>query len=86
MEGSKEWLIRMREEEYSSLPFEVRQSFLSEKVQYSGEHQRLYKEDPTYKELYKTYRKAKKDMEEYKFRKRHADSRSNSRELPKSKG
>lgn len=71
MGASKEWLIRMREQEYVSLPFELRQKFLSEKVQYSDEHNRLYKEDENYRKLYKTYRCAKKDLEDYKFNVRH---------------
>jgi hypothetical protein len=76
----------MREEEYLSIPYETRQKFLSERVQYPDEHNTLYETDPNYRELYKTHRAAKKDLEDYKYYKRHANNRSAVRELPKSEG
>lgn len=83
MEGSKEWFVRMREEEYLSIPYELRERFLSESVSYPNEHLELYDNDPNYRELYKTYRTAKKDLEDYKFAKRHANNRSATGELSK---
>lgn len=77
MEGSKEWFIRMREEEYSSLPYEFRERFLSEKVIYPEEHKNLWDSDMEYRKIYKIYNDAKKALEEYKFKKRYANSRGN---------
>ena len=71
MEGSKEWFIRMREETYASIPFEMRQRFISEKVVYNDHHK--YKDDPVYRELLSRKRKATKDLDDYKFNKRYAD-------------
>lgn len=61
----------MRDAEYVSLPKDLRDSFLSESVYYPEEHSTLYESDSTYRDLYSAYRKAKKDLEEYKFKKRH---------------
>ena len=71
MEGSKEYFVRMREEEYNALPPATRQSFLSEKVSYPNEHQTLWDEDEQYRKLYSTYSKAKKALDKYKFDKRY---------------
>lgn len=76
MGGSKEWFIRMREEDYSRIPYEQRQRFLSEKVVIPDQHEELYETDETYRQLYKAYRCAKKDLEDYKYNKRHAVNRS----------
>lgn len=78
MEGSKEILVRMREEEYTSLPYQTRQSFLSEKVLIPNEHKELYEKDEKYRLLYNAYRKAKKLMEEYRFKVRYATDTRNS--------
>lgn len=83
MEGDKEYFIRMREAEYLEIPHSLRQRFLSESVSYNGEHQRLYETDENYRELYKKQRKAKKELEKYKFNKRHADNRRTVGELSK---
>ena len=71
MEGSKEYFVRMREEEYNALPPCTRQSFLSEKVSYPNEHQKLWDEDEQYRKLYSAYSKAKKALDKYKFDKRY---------------
>ena len=63
--------VRMKESDYARLPPLTRQKFLSERVIIPDEHKRLYEEDNVYRELYRTYRTAKKDLEEYKFKKRH---------------
>lgn len=77
MGATKEIFVRMREEDYARIPYEQRQSFLSERVIIPDQHKELYETDMHYRELYKTYRTAKKDLEDYKYEKRHADNRSN---------
>jgi len=71
MDGSKEMFVRMRESDYARIPSEQRQRFLSEKVIIPNQHKELYETDKVYRELYKTYRTAKKDMEDYKYKVRH---------------
>jgi hypothetical protein len=77
MDGSKEMFVRMREEDFSLIPHEYRQRFLSERVIVPGQHKELYDTDERYRKLYKLYKDAKKALEKYKFDKRHADNRSN---------
>lgn len=64
----------MSDEQYCSLPFEERQKFLSERAYYTDEHKNLYETDPVYREAYKTHKAVKKDLEDYKFKKRHANN------------
>lgn len=71
MTGSKEIFVRMREEDYNSFPQEVRESFLSERVIYPNEHQKLWDEDENYRKVYSAYSKAKKALDKYKFDKRY---------------
>lgn len=84
MGANKEWFVRMREEEYLSIPTNLRNRFISENVNYPDEHDHLYETDDNYRKLYSKYRTAKKHLEEYKFNKRHANSRSITRELSES--
>lgn len=79
MDGSKEMLIRMREEDYASLNQQTRQRFLSEKVIIKDEHEKLYETDERYRQLYKCYNDAKKALDKYKFEKRHANNGSDSK-------
>ena len=79
MGATKMWSIQMRDEQYLSLPFEERQKFVSERVYYEGEHKHLYDTDPVYRDNYKTYRTVKKDLEEYKFKLRHANNSSDTK-------
>lgn len=79
MDGSKEMLIRMREEDYASLNSSTRQKFLSEKVIIHDEHQKLYDTDERYRQLYKLYKDAKLALERYKFNKRHANNGSDTK-------
>ncbi|MEM9681190.1 MAG: hypothetical protein AAF901_12780 [Bacteroidota bacterium] len=83
MEGGKEqflqereWMVVMGDDVYCAIPFELRSAFKSERAVYENEHNHLYDTDKNYRELYKTYRSAKKDLEEYKFRKRHSEKRT----------
>ncbi len=76
MGASKEMFVRMREEDYARIPSEQRQRFLSERVIIPDQHKELYETDNVYRELYKTYRTAKKDLEDYKYDKRHASKPS----------
>lgn len=81
MGAIKMWVIQMRDEQYLSLPFEERQKFVSEKVYYEDEHQQLYENDLVYRKHYKTYRAVKRDLEEYKFNKRHANNSSDTKHV-----
>lgn len=66
MEGSKEFFLRLREEEYFDLP-----QYLREKATVYYNDYDLYKDDPMFIELSKKHSKAKKDIENYKYEKRH---------------
>ena len=79
MEGSKEYFVRMREEEYNAFPQKTRESFLSEKVIYPDEHQKLWDTDEHYRKIYSSYSKAKKALDNYKFDKRYANNRSDTK-------
>lgn len=67
----REWVVVMADGDYCALPFEFRQRFKSEKATYPGEHNEFYEKDLQYRELYKTYRAAKKDFEQRAFELRH---------------
>ncbi len=66
MEGSKEFFLRLREEEYFDLPQHLR-----EKATVYYNDYELYKDDPLFVSLNKKLSKAKKDVEVYKYEKRH---------------
>ena len=68
----REWAVTMSDQVYRQLPEQVRGSFTSERAYYPEQHKTLYENDPVYRELYKTYRKAKKELENYKYNKRNA--------------
>ena len=71
MGAVKEWFVTMRDEDYKEIPFEMRQRFKSEKGIYPDEHQKLWDNDEEYRKVYSNYSKAKKKLDEYKFRKRY---------------
>lgn len=66
MEGSKEYFLRVKEEEYFELPGHLRQRT----TVYHNDYE-LYKDDPTFIKLNKTYRDAKKALENWKYDQRH---------------
>lgn len=66
MEGSKEYFLRLREEEYFDLPRHLR-----EKTTVYYNDYELYKDDPHFVALNKKYLKAKKEVEIWKFNQRH---------------
>jgi hypothetical protein len=67
----RQWSVTMSEDVYCMMPEQIRRSFKSERAFYPDEHDRLYESDENYKSLYTKYRKAKKELEEYKYNKRH---------------
>lgn len=71
MEGSKEYFLIMRKEHFENqlTPFQ-RSLFLSCEVRESNEYE-THKKDDQYIKLKKAERKAKKDLQEYLFNKRH---------------
>lgn len=66
MDGSKEYFLRLREEEYFDLPNHLRRKV---EVRYNDYH--LYKDDPKFKVIYSHYRKARDEVDKFKFEKRH---------------
>lgn len=70
MQGSKEMFIRMREEEFNTLPRDVRERFTYCEVREVDEYQNN-KDDDRYMLLYNRKRKAAKAVQEYLFEKRH---------------
>lgn len=59
---AKEYYIRFSEEEYMNIPpaFRSRATFVDNDYD-------TYKDDERFKALYKSYKKAKKSLEDYKF-------------------
>ena len=66
MKGSKEYFLRVKEEEYFDLPQALRERC----VVYYNDYE-LYKDYPHFKELNKAYRDSKKALENWKFDQRH---------------
>lgn len=66
MEGSKEFFLKVREEEYLDLPPKLR---MRAEARYNDYH--LYKDDDVFKKLYARLKKARDDLRNYKFDKRH---------------
>ena len=65
-QGSKEYFIRVREEEYFDLPQAIRERA----VVYYNDYE-LYRNYPHFIALNKAYRNAKKALENWKFDQRH---------------
>jgi len=66
LKGSKEYFIRVREEEY----FYLTQALRERAVVYYNDYE-LYRKDPHFIALNKAYRNAKKALENWKFDQRH---------------
>lgn len=65
MGASKDYFIKLREEEYFAIPEGIREVYLRSKI-YSetlNDFEELM-EDKTYRDLHKTYKETKKEMEE----------------------
>lgn len=71
MEGAKEYFLIMKEEHYNNqlTPF-IRSLFSYTEVREENEYE-LHKEDENYLRLKKAEKKAKKELQEYLFNKRH---------------
>ena len=63
---TKDYYIRFSESEYMEIPakFRSRATFIDNDYE-------SYKEDPMFKAIYAKYKKIKKELETYKFNKRH---------------
>lgn len=70
MGASKEYFLIMREEDFNRLPPDLRASFLHVEVREANEYE-IHKSDPIYQTLYKKQKQAKKELQEYLFKKRH---------------
>ena len=68
MQGSKEYFLRVKEGEYFELPPHLRERT----TVYYNDYE-LYKDDPTFKKLNKTYRDSKKALENWKYDQRHKE-------------
>lgn len=79
----KEWLVRMSDTLYCSLPTELRNIFESSTVSYKNEHRVLMETNKDYRDTYKTYRESKKALDEHKRllrdRSRNAINRSDTK-------
>ena len=70
MGASKEMFLRMREDDFNALSNETRELFTYAEVREADEFE-MNKEDKYYLSLKKAERKAKKDVQNYLFAKRH---------------
>ena len=66
MEKEKMFYVRFKEEEYMSIPSHIRVNAIVIDDDFNQ-----YKSDPLFIALYGKYKKAKKELETYKFNKRH---------------
>ena len=69
MGATKKYMVSMYEQEYAEIPIELRLRFLSDKVIFDDYEE--YKEDVVFQQLYKAKKKATKDLDKWKFDKRH---------------
>lgn len=63
---SKDYYIRFSEKEYMDIPAQFR-----DRATFIDNDYDSHKDDPMFKALYSKYKKAKKELEAYKFNKRH---------------
>lgn len=70
MEGSKEYFVRMRESVFNEVPAHVRMMFSYVEVAESNEYE-THKDDENYIRLKKEERKAKNNVKDYLYNKRH---------------
>ena len=73
MGGSADLFLKMSEQEYLSIPSDIRERHLSAKIysQSINDFDELM-QDKMYNELYKTYRETKKELEERAYQLREA--------------
>ena len=65
-----EYFCIIPEEVYYEIEMDTRMKFISAEARENSEYE-MNKEDPKYKELYQTQRKAKESLQEYLFTKRN---------------
>jgi len=70
MGASKEMFLRMREDDFNALSNETRELFTYVEVREVDEYLNN-KDDINYLKLYKEQKKAKKNLQQYLFNKRH---------------
>ena len=70
MSKSKEIFARMREDDFNNLDNETRGIFTYVEVREFNEYEEN-KNDPNYLKLYKEQKKAKNNLQDYLFEKRH---------------
>lgn len=78
MGASKDLFIRISEEDYFNIPEGIRQSHLQSKIysQSKNDFEHLMK-DSHYAKLHKTYKKAKKELEEREYQIRENNRKNN---------
>ena len=70
MSASKEMFLRMRESDFNALQNDIRGLFTYVEVREENEYE-THKDDVHYQALYKAQKKARNDLQEYLFTKRH---------------
>lgn len=70
MGATKEWFCRISESVYNEIPSELRMRFDSATILEVNEYE-IHKNDPHYLSLYKAEKKAKDNLRNYLFDKRH---------------
>lgn len=66
MSAKKQWTITIEDSEYMEIP-----DWLRDKARVYFNDYEDYKDDPLFQALYKKYRKAREDLDIYKFNARH---------------
>jgi hypothetical protein len=70
MSKEKMFICKMDLDTYKQIPFEVRRLFISDRIIYDDYDE--YKDDELFKVIYKKYKKSRKELEDYKYNKRHS--------------
>ncbi len=70
MGASSKLFLEIREREFEQIDSSIREKFSIMKVE-PDDYEELFKNDPTHSALMKNYKKASKELRDYKFDKRH---------------
>lgn len=70
MGASAKLFLEIREREFEKIDSSIREKFSIVKVE-PDDYEELFQNDPTHSVLMKNYRKASKELRDYKFDKRH---------------
>jgi len=82
MGATKELMIRMREEEFYSIPHEVRQQYFQDKmITPELNDWKELMQDETYSKLYKEKKKVSKDLEQCAYALREQRRKANNTEV-----